>query len=468
MTDYFTMMRDVVGGYGDGVEIARNRKYQDERRAREKVLQERQDADYTRQQGIQTRGDAIDAEAAATLNGQATATTPTSFNSQVTADNAVTQADELTPTFVATQGGMQPGVRDMSAPAPRAMREMGPAANTDSAFDPSSPTGQAKMTGFAIRKALNNGQYGEVATMSAKQRDLKDEEFAANSIKSYQGSPEQIEASSKYINQTSKSLTVTAPDKNGLVRMTIAKPDGTADYLKLSKQDQAVMFAAGEMMQRNPAKALEMMSGINKNLAAAVALENGLVGQLASNTNDVSAKSASITNGKQALGMQAGEINRRNEEAKNKAEAAVAIYAEKNPNATPAEKEAVRRGVIAAVPDMSKPYKVEMSEVSSALGSPAVDARGKPAIDPFTGRQTVNRDLKKEQEFFAWMKDNNITDTNKGLAVYLSQGAQASASSVAGSGAPAEAIAMLKADPNLAAHYDAKYGKGAAARALGK
>ena len=87
----------------------------------------------------------------------------------------------------------------------------------------------------------------------------------------------------------------------------------------------------------------------------------------------------------------------------------------------PAELEAVRRGGMEALPDAKAKYNVEMSDVASALGTPAVDRNGNPRMDPFTGKQIINRDPKKEAEFFQWMRDNNITDTNKGLALYLGQ-----------------------------------------------
>ena len=122
-----------------------------------------------------------------------------------------------------------------------------------------------------------------------------------------------------------------------------------------------------------------------------------------------------------AAARTAAEDARTREEAKAKADAAVALFKERNPNATPAELEAVRRGVMEALPDAKAKYNVEMSDVASALGTPAVDRNGNPRMDPFTGKQIINRDPKKEAEFFQWMRDNNITDTNKGLALYLGQ-----------------------------------------------
>lgn len=94
-----------------------------------------------------------------------------------------------------------------------------------------------------------------------------------------------------------------------------------------------------------------------------------------------------------------------------------ALYLQRNPNATPAEIAAVRSGVIAPAPG-AKDYKLEMNEVATAFGVPATDAQGKPIMDLMTGRQVVNRDTAAEDKFFAWMKSNGITDTNKGLLEY--------------------------------------------------
>lgn len=131
---------------------------------------------------------------------------------------------------------------------------------------------------------------------------------------------------------------------------------------------------------------------------------------------------ADRADGRAAASFSQGQADRA--EAKGdkaaKAAAAVALYKERNPGATDAQLEAVRRGVIDATPKDSA-YKVEMGDVTTALGSPAVDREGRPKTDPITGRQMVNRDPKKEAEFFQWMRDNGITDTNKGLAVYLGQ-----------------------------------------------
>lgn len=310
MTDYFKMMRNVAGSYGDGFVEGREQRNREEDRAYQRTLRDRDTADYTRKQGIQTRNDVIDAEAAAQLDGSGPvgATAPTSYNMGAAGDNAVAEADALTDTGPIGAGLKSP-----------ARREMGAAANVTQ-FDPTSPAGQAKMLSFGIRKAVNEGRHADAAPMYAKQRELGDEEFFATSMKSYKGSPEQIEAGIRHLNQNSKSLTITDPDKNGFVRLTIAMPGGKAEYLKLNRQEQATLFAAGELMDRNPTKAMQMMEGVNKNLAAALAAENGLTGTLAANANDIAGKSAAVVNQRGMLGVAQQNANTQEQWRKDQAE----------------------------------------------------------------------------------------------------------------------------------------------------
>lgn len=81
-------------------------------------------------------------------------------------------------------------------------------------------------------------------------------------------------------------------------------------------------------------------------------------------------------------------------------------------------------------------YKVEAGDVTSLLGDPAVDSKGKPIVDIMTGRQSINRNPAREQAFFRWMAENGITDTNEGLARYPGLRGEGAAPSGASSVAP--------------------------------
>jgi hypothetical protein len=130
-----------------------------------------------------------------------------------------------------------------------------------------------------------------------------------------------------------------------------------------------------------------------------------------------------------------------------KADAAVALFKERNPNATQAEISAVRQGILSAVPK-SGGYKVEAGDVATLLGIPATGPDGRPLMDPLTGRQVVNRDPQKERELFEFMQREGITDTNEGLARFMvrKQGGQSSAPKLA-KGQVVDGYEFLGGDP---------------------
>ena len=68
-----------------------------------------------------------------------------------------------------------------------------------------------------------------------------------------------------------------------------------------------------------------------------------------------------------AAARTAAEDARTREEAKAKADAAVALFKERNPNATPAELEAVRRGVMDAIPKVDDKSPAEVKLARAAL-----------------------------------------------------------------------------------------------------
>jgi len=145
------------------------------------------------------------------------------------------------------------------------------------------------------RIALLRGDTAGYRAAQANKRAMNEEDVFAKRLGEYKGTEDQVASTAAYLNNNSRRLTMGTPDKNGLVQLAVAKEDGTASFLNLSKQDQAKLYAAGHLLELNPTKALEMMAGVNKELAAAVAADNGLTANLASNSNDVAGKSATIT-----------------------------------------------------------------------------------------------------------------------------------------------------------------------------
>lgn len=141
----------------------------------------------------------------------------------------------------------------------------------------------------AARKDVASMERLGAARVGAEENALVTAAF-----KEYTGAENQIGQTAQYINKNSSRVTMGTPDKDGFVRLSIVNADGGAEFLKLPKQDQAQLYAAAKLMEINPTKALAMMSGVNKELAAAIAAENGLTDKLGTNSNDVANKSGTL------------------------------------------------------------------------------------------------------------------------------------------------------------------------------
>lgn len=93
-----------------------------------------------------------------------------------------------------------------------------------------------------------------------------------------------------YLNTNSKQLTIGKEDKKGFRDVSITTADGEAMFARLSKQDQAKLYAAHMMMESNPTKAMAVMQSVNKDLAAAIAADNNLYGDITKTNNDTAGK----------------------------------------------------------------------------------------------------------------------------------------------------------------------------------
>ena len=163
-------------------------------------------------------------------------------------------------------------------------------------------------------------------------------------------------------------------------------------------------------------KRIELAEGMTA-FDAAISLESGI-------------KAAELAMNKQKMDADAKNAERDDARAEKTSAASIrasdASVAASNANAaqTRLENEWMKKNGGAKPGSTSSAYKVEMNEVAQAFSTPATDSKGKPIIDLMTGRQVVNRDQAKEREFMQWMSKNGITDTNKGLALYLGGGTQ--------------------------------------------
>lgn len=168
------------------------------------------------------------------------------------------------------------------------------------------PTG-ASAEEILGRIALTKGDTQGFRASQLAARTFREDDLFKEKLKEFTGTPEQIGSTMSYLNQNSKSVTMGKPDKDGFVQLSVVKPDGDAAFARLTKQDQAKLYAAGHLMEVNPQRAFDMMAQVNKELAIAIASENGLNVDLSKGANDVAAKKGKLGVDREELGIKRGQ-----------------------------------------------------------------------------------------------------------------------------------------------------------------
>ena len=218
-----------------------------------------------------------------------------------------TNVDDAIGVLQSQQNGIREGSQGpLNVPMP--LGQMGPPAsaapsNVPTGLAPRAPT-QLETNQALTRLAAAQRDTGSLATLAKEAGSLRIDQKFGDALKAYKGDPEQIGTAIEYVNGNSKALTMSEPDKNGLVRMAIVTPDKKASFIKLSRQDQAQIFAAHSILEDDPTRALAIMASVNKTMASAFAEENGLTKFLADNNNDVTAKGTSMANDQARLGLE--------------------------------------------------------------------------------------------------------------------------------------------------------------------
>ncbi len=268
------------------------------------------------------------------------------------------------------------------------------------AVDPLSPEYRQRVSGQMAAIAAATGDIERLRSLETERRTTAEDTLVAQRTKEYKATEDQIGATTVFVNQTSRRITMSTPDKNGLVGLSVVTPDGSARFETLSRGEQAKLYAAVGLLDVNPTRALKMMEEVNKDLAQAIRDENLTTSQVATNTNTVAQTGANIDNIKadnkradDAARRLAGADAQTRKDAEAKANAAVALFKQNNPNATPADVDAVRRGVISAVPtiDANSPAQVKLAQ---AL------INAKVAPDMATGLRMAMQGVQKSRNDF--------------------------------------------------------------------
>jgi hypothetical protein len=175
------------------------------------------------------------------------------------------------------------------------------------------PTG-ASAEELLGRIALTKGDTQGFRASQVAARGLREDDLFKERLKEFTGSPEQIGSTMSYLNQNSRSVTMGKPDKDGFVQLSVVKPDGDAAFARLTKQDQAKLYAAAGLMEVNPQRAFDMMAQVNKELATAIAAENGMNVDLSKGANDVASKKGTLAKQQEELRLKGEELGLKGEE----------------------------------------------------------------------------------------------------------------------------------------------------------
>lgn len=85
-----------------------------------------------------------------------------------------------------------------------------------------------------------------------------------------------VDTAIRQLNTTDGVVTIGDPDKKGYRELSFVDGDGRGRFTKLSRAEQAQLYAAGQMMGEYPEEALARISEVNKDLAASLARANGI------------------------------------------------------------------------------------------------------------------------------------------------------------------------------------------------
>lgn len=280
----------------------------------------------------------------------------------VMAENAARQGvpAPAAPAAAGPTAGVMPAAQ--AAPAVPAVRGGSNAANeaaltVRNTVDPLSPEYRQRVSGQLAQLAAATGDIERLRSLETERRTAAEDALIAQSTKDFKGTDEQIGATTMFVNNTSKRITMSDPDKNGLVGLSVVKPDGRASFETLSRAEQAKVYAAVRLLEVNPTRAMKMIEDVNKDLAQAIRDENLVTSQVVGATNTVAKTSADINNINADNKRADDEVRRKNAEAaaaraeaQKKANTAVALYKQNNPNATQADLDAVRAGILSAAP----------------------------------------------------------------------------------------------------------------------
>ena len=228
------------------------------------------------------------------------------------------------------------------------------------------------------------------------------------------------------------AFSVRRDPKTGLATLDVFSPAGDFERsVQLAPAQMGQLAIAYRKLGRNDPSSLGEMAAIDKGVAEAAAAEWRTKLAMVKTNNDVVKSGATIANDATRTNLAVNADARAADEAADKRgdrtreiattlakqSAAVGLAQERDPNASPAHIEAVRTGVIDAVPKAGG-WKFESSDINAMLGTPATSPSGRPILDA-NGRQVFNTESARVQQLMQFMQQRGIRDTNEALPQFI-------------------------------------------------
>ncbi|NDF52486.1 MAG: hypothetical protein EB116_20810, partial [Betaproteobacteria bacterium] len=211
--------------------------------------------------------------------------------------------------------------------------------------------------------AILNRDFNALRTLEAETRGIKQQGFLDQAAR-LPSDQVMAQASMLNTNQSQIPLLFTGKTANGYQFLSTDAKGNPAKTIELSEPQARQLVAAKLMADAGlGAESIALVSSVNKELADLITRSNTQTGQLVTSANDAQAKEQSFVLNRNADQRAAKRLQFDSEDradAKAKQAAASLYYLEKNPTATPAELDAVKRGVIPVIPDAGKDQPAEV------------------------------------------------------------------------------------------------------------
>lgn len=190
-----------------------------------------------------------------------------------------------------------------------AMRGGSNTANADAltvrnAVDPTNPQYRQQAAGLRSRLALATGNDRDFDAVQAAERQRveaqQDSEFAQAVIKDPMG--DAARQARTFINNQSRSLAIDTDPKTGISTFRIVKGDGTKP-IEVPPADLSKIAVGVRRLQRGDVGGLDVIAGVNKELANAVREEFNIDLNVGKANNDANYKTAGLRNDTARLGI---------------------------------------------------------------------------------------------------------------------------------------------------------------------